>query len=106
MIATWAGSIKTSTLALRLRAMGYSVAPHDGFLDVNYGEGVPHAEEALREIATSAEISAESLLPSSANLVSEKFHPYLNRELLLLEAASGRLDLGALSGMARRIIEE
>ena len=106
VIATWAGSIKTSTLALRLRAMGYSVAPHDGFLDVNYEEGVPHAEEALREIATSAEISAESLLPSSANLVSEKFHPYLNRELLLLEAASGRLELGALSGMARRIIEE
>ena len=105
VIATWAGSIKTSTLALLLRAMRYSVTPHDGFLDVNYPEGVPPPEEALREIATSMGASVETLVPASANLMSEKFHPYLSRDLLLLEATSSRLDFGSLPGLARSVIE-
>ena len=105
VIATWAGSIKTSTLALRLRAMGYTVATHDGFLDVNYNEGIRPAEEALQEIAFSDGISAEGLLPSSANFMTEKFHPYLSPDLLLIEAASSRLDLEALPELARSIIE-
>ena len=106
MIATWTGSIKTATLALRLRAMGYSVATYDGFLDVNYGEGVPPVEESLVEIAGSNEIAAESLLPSSANFVTEKFHPYLGPEHLLMEAVSSRVDLRALPGLAQNIIGE
>ena len=105
VIATWTGSIKTSTLALRLKAMGYTVATHDGFLDVNYNEGIRPAEEALQEIAFSDGISAEGLLPSSANFMTEKFHPYLSPDLLLIEAASSRLDLEALPELARSIIE-
>ena len=106
VLATWTGSIKTSTLALRLRVMGYTVAAYDGFLDVNYGEGVPPAEEALQAIAGSTEASAESLLPSSANFMTEKFHQYLSPELLLADAASSRLDLGTLPELARSILEE
>ena len=106
VLATWAGSIKTSTLALRLRAMGYTVAAYDGFLDVNYGEDVPPAEEALREIADAADTSAERLMAGSANFITEKFHPYLNRDLLLEEAASSRLDLAALPALARSIVED
>ena len=106
VLATWAGSIKTSTLALRLRAMGYTVTAYDGFLDVNYGEDVPPAEEALQEIAGSTETSAESLLPSTANFMTEKFHPYLSPDLLIEEAASSRLDLGTLPELARSIIED
>ena len=106
VLATWVGSIKTSTLALRLRAMGYTVAPYDGFLDVNYGEDVPSVEEALQETASLTETSAESLLPSTANFMTEKFHPHLSPDLLILEAASSRLDLGALPELARSIIED
>ena len=106
VVATWAGSIKTSTLALRLRAMGYTVTPYDGFLDVNYGEGVPSVEEALQEIAGSNGTSAESLVPSGANFMTEKFHPYLSPDLLLKEAANSRLDLDALPELARNISED
>ena len=106
VLATWAGSIKTSTLALRLRAMGYTVATYDGFLDVNYGEDVPSAEEALREIADAADTSAERLMAGSANFIAEKFHPYLSRDLLLEEAASSRLDLAALPALASSIVED
>ena len=106
VLATWVGSIKTSTLALRLRAMGHTVASYDGFLDVSYGEDGPTAEEALQEIAGLTETSAESLLPSTANFMTEKFHPYLSPDLLILEAASSRLDLGALPELARSIIED
>ena len=104
VLATWAGSVKTATLALRLRAMGYSVATYDGFLDVNYGEGVPPLEEALLEIASADEMSVESLLSGSANFVTEKFHPYLSSDHLLMEATSSRVDLSSLTGLARTMI--
>ena len=86
--------------------MGYKVAAYDGFLDVNYGEGVLPAEQALQEIASTTEASAESLLPSSANFITEKFHQYLSPDLLLADAASSRLDLDALPELARSILEE
>ena len=104
VLATWTGSVKTATLALRLRAMGYSVAIYDGFLDVNYGGGIPPLEEALLEIASADEMSVESLLSGSANFVTEKFHPYLSSDHLLMEATSSRVDLSSLPGLARTMI--
>lgn len=106
VLATWAGSIKTSTLGLQLRAMGYVVTSYDGFLDVNSGEDLPPAEEALREIAFRTDTSSESLLSSRGNFIVEKFHPYLSTDLLLEEAASSRLDLQALPELANRIVAE
>ena len=47
LIATWAGTVKSSSLALVLRAMGYTAEIHDGFLDVNSRAGVQPVEAAL-----------------------------------------------------------
>ena len=104
LIATWAGTIKTSTLALALRAMGYTAETYDGFLNVNYDEGVQSVEAALKEIVRSGSVSADSVLSGKENLMTEKFHPYLSLDLLLEDATSSRIDLGALPELARSML--
>lgn len=105
LIATWSGTVKTSTLALALRAMGYTAETYDGFLDVNYEDGRKPVEAALDEIVRSAPLSADTLLSGRENFMTEKFHPYLSPELLLEDATSNRIDLGALPELAYRLKE-
>ena len=104
LIATWTGTVKTSTLALVLRAMGYTAEIHDGFLNVNHEEDVQPVEATLEEIADSGPVSADSMLSGKENLMTEKFHPYLSRDLLIVDATSSRIDLDALPDLARSII--
>ena len=104
LIATWAGTVKSSSLAFVLRAMGYTADIHDGFLDVNTREGVQSVDVALEEIVRSAPLCADNVLSGRENLMTEKFHPYLSLDLLLEDAISSRIDLGALPDLARRIM--
>ena len=103
LVATWAGTVKTSSLALVLRAMGYTAEIHDGFLNLHSKEGVQPVEAALREIVRSAPLCADNVLSGRENLMTEKFHPYLSLDLLLEDATNSRIDLGALPDLARRI---
>ena len=105
LIATWAGTVKTSTLALALRAKGYSVEVHDGVLDVNEERQQP-VEGALEEIARSIPVSTNSILSGKENFVSEKFHSYLSPDLLLEDSTSSKIDLDALPKLARWLMEE
>ena len=104
LIATWVGTVKTSTLALALRGKGYTVEVHDGFLDINEERQHP-VEGALEKIARSVPVSADSLLSGSENFVTEKFHSYLSRDLLLEDSISSRIDLDALPGLARNLVD-
>ena len=105
LIATWTGTVKTSTLALALRAKGYTAEIFDGFLNVNYEEGVQPIEAVLEELVRSAPISAECILSGKENLVTEKFHPYLSLGLLREDATSSRIALDALPQLAHELIE-
>ena len=49
-------------------------------------------------------ISIGKLLSGEENFMTEKFHPYLSIELLLEDATSSRIDLGALPELARSMI--
>ncbi len=106
LIATWAGTAKTSTLALALRAMGYKIVAGDGFLDINYERGIQPVENVLEKIASSSPVSADSLLSGEENFITEKYHPYLSPELLLEDAICSRIDLNSLPELARRVIED
>ena len=106
LIATWKGTIKNSTFALALQAMGYTVATYDGFLDIQYEEGIQPVESALEEIARSAPVSADRMLSGKENLMTEKFHPYLSSDLLLEDAIGSRIDLDALPELVRGVIGE
>ena len=105
LVATWAGTVKTSTLALVLRAMGYTAEVHDGFLDINE-EGVQPVDDALTTIANFTPISSHNLLSGEENFMTEKFHPYLDIDLLREDATSSRVALDAMPDLARSIIED
>ena len=104
LIATWSGTVKTSTLALALRAMGYAAETHDGFLDLSHEEDVQPVEAALEDIVRAAPVSADSVLSGKESFMTEKFHPYLSLDLLLEDATSNRIDLGALPTLAHSVI--
>ena len=104
VVATWAGTIKTSSLALALGGMGYQVSVYDGFLDVKCKKDVQPVDAALTEIAASDTFPADKLLSGEENLTTEKFHRFLSTELLLEDALSSRIDLKAVPELARAII--
>lgn len=101
VIATRTGSVRTTTLALALRAQAFTVQMHDGFLEVFWKDEVPQLIDALRSLADGAEVD---LFAHSPNLLFEKFHPFLTAELLEEDAQSSRLDPAALAGMADAIL--
>ena len=105
LIAAWAGTVKAATLALALRSMGFGVTVYPGFLDISRAEGAQPVEAALEEIANWAPVPADEVLSATANLITEKLHPYLSLDLLHEDAASSRIDLDALPALARRTIE-
>ena len=105
LIATWVGTMKTSTLALALRAKGYRTTGYDGFIDVGYEENVEPVETALRKIAGSTSVSAESVLSHGQNLIVEKYDCFLGEHLLREETMQSRLDLGALPALAREVTD-
>ena len=103
LIATSSGTVKTSTLALVLRAKGYRVDVHDGFLDVGRDGDFPSVEGGLEAIAASEPEALEESLADGKNLMVEKFHPYLSPALLVADAVSSRVDFGALPELAQKL---
>ncbi|MCZ0945417.1 MAG: DEAD/DEAH box helicase [Gammaproteobacteria bacterium] len=104
LIATSSGTVKTSTLALALKARGYATEVHDAFLYVRHDEDIPPVEDTLAGFASLSQPSASDFLSGKENLLIEKFHPYLSPDLLLADAASSRLDFDSLPELARRLI--
>ena len=104
LMVTSAGTVKTSTLALVLRDMGYVVEVHDGFLSVKLEKIIQPLEDTLKTIASAAPNSLDFTLPEGSNLITEKFYSYLSPELLLEDAVSSRLDFDALPKLAQRIM--
>lgn len=105
LVATWAGTIKTSTLSLKLKSMGFKAMDHDGFLEVeepSSGHTLVAALEAIAE-QTPDDVAGESLA-GLENVMSEKFHCYLSPDLLFEDAASSLVDLRAMPQLARSII--
>ena len=104
LIATWAGTIKTSTLALKLKDMGYSSVIHHGFLEVAYTSTDLPVDSALRSIANSPPNLSQTSLPGLEQCMSERFHRYLCRALLFEDAMTSAIDLVAMPQLAKRII--
>ncbi|WP_299211251.1 DEAD/DEAH box helicase [uncultured Tateyamaria sp.] len=101
IIATRVGTMKTTTLALALRGFGLSVEQYDGFLHVEAGEETPPISEVLKRIEDGEDVD---LFADAGNLLTEKFHPYLTRELLALDAISSRLEPQRISNTVRKIL--
>ena len=96
-LALWCGSVKTTTLALALRAMGFKVEQYDGFIELDGRETDTTVSASLAQLANDG---SPNLFPENSNLIFEKFHPYLSTELLQLDALSSRLDAKSLPELA------
>ena len=101
IVATRVGTVKTTTLALALRAFKFRVQQHDGFLIVETGDETVPLSVALERIASGEDID---LLADAGNLAVEKFHPYLSNELLELDALSSRLSVRSLVDLANSLV--
>ena len=103
LLATWAGTVKNATLAVALRNYGYRATVYDGLLDVTNVARRRDFLENLDELGLPQGFDENALLTSNLNLVAEKFHPYLSRDLLLKDALSCRFDADALPELVRRL---
>lgn len=101
VLATKTGSVRTTTLALALRASGYTVQTYDGFLEVFRKEKSPPLIDALSNLANGTDVD---LFAHSPNLQFEKFHPYLPDDLLQMDALLSRLDVNGLADLSRSIL--
>ena len=107
LVATWDGTIRTTTLALALQSHGFAVAVHDGFLDVEEVDrrpGYDRLRSVLRTLAVEPAPAGTDLASGMSALESEKFHRHLSRELLILDAVASKMSPGSVPDMARRIL--
>lgn len=102
VLATRSGTVKTTTLALALRGLGFTVQTHDGFLEVFDSDSSPDLRSALAEVAEGGQVD---LFADGPNLHFEKFHKFLTEEFLRADALSSRLAPSDLPGLCERILE-
>lgn len=100
-LATRVGTVSNTTLALALGGMQVKVEAHDGFLTVHSNGGELELVETLGLIADGQAIS---LFHEKTNLIFEKYHAFLSRNLLEMDALSSRLNTSALPGIAKNLL--
>lgn len=94
-IATRWGTVKSTTLALALGAVGFEVAQHDGFLIVEAGGAELSLRQALEHLPFN---EAMDLFAHAPNLIFEKFHGYLTADLLAQDTLSSLVQVDCLRG--------
>ena len=104
--AFWAGTVKTTTLALWLRNMDYTASVHHGFLEVENESTDKSVDSALRSIVESSPDLSRISLPGLEECMSETFHRYLSPDLLYEDAITSVVDLTAMPKLAKNIIGE
>lgn len=100
-VATRVGTVKTTTLALALRAKGFEIDVYDGFLTVSSKDGKVDLRATLKDIASGEPVN---LFADQTNLIFEKFHTYLSRDLLERDALASKVDLASLPKLCQQIL--
>lgn len=101
LLAVWSGTIKNNTLALALAAKDFRVSPHDGFLEVDIRKANMPLVDALAEIQNCEE---PVLFTENTDMVFDKFHPHLSKDLLEIDALSSRLDAYCLPDLIDQLL--
>ena len=107
LIATWSGTIRTTSFALILQSHGFKVGVRYGLLDVEPGYKTEiDLPDILKKLATDPVPSGKHLASNVMIPQNEKYHPYLSDDLLVEDALSGRILPDAVPEMAADILEE
>ena len=78
MLATWTGTVKTSTLAMYLRSKGFTVTTYDGLIEVTNLNELESLEKALEEAAEIEDVQSTGFLEGLNTIMTEKYHAYLS----------------------------
>ena len=106
LVATWDGTIRTTTFALALQLHGFTAAVHDGFLAISaVQDGQASLLRTLKRLGGQPAPAGEQLASSIAPLESEKFHHYLSRDLLIVDAIASKVSPGAVPEMAQEVLK-
>ena len=107
LIATWSGTIRTTSFALILQSHGFTVDVHDGLLDVEPEHKTEvDLPDILKKSATDPAPSGKHLVSNVVIPQSEKYHQYLSYDLLVEDALSGRFLPDAVPEIAEDILAE
>ncbi len=92
LLFPWRGSAAVQTLALALSAEGVEASVSQvSSLAVECDNRIEDVQATLRRLARTPAPNGVWLASLAGNLESEKFHPFLSRELLAEDAASSKL---------------
>lgn len=100
IVALRYGTVKATTLSFALGGLGFVVEQHDGFLVIDAANAASSLPDALSDFADG---KMPDLFAHSPNLIFEKFHPHLTRELLEADALSSMLAISALPEIGRQL---
>jgi ATP-dependent Lhr-like helicase len=89
VLFTWRGTIATETLALALKREGLGASARPTVIE--FKEEQNSVKQVLRSLSEKPAPQSTDLTQQVENLVSQKFHPYLSRELLAADLASERI---------------
>ena len=103
VLATWRGTVATTTLALALNSLGATASATVGFIETTPTEQSPPLGEALERLATQALSGEDLLCGAAATLMKEKFHPYLDFGLLSADAVGSYIEPNSLLALAREM---
>ena len=102
LLAPWTGTVGSASLAIVLACLDYRVSTFDGILEVSStGSGSKDLISKLEDIAADKADLPDLIRGRARALMQEKFHHYLDDDLLASDALSRRLDLSAVPGIAR-----
>ena len=104
LVATWAGTVKTSTLALMLKARDYKAVVHDGFLEIEQNSGDVPLRSALYDISVTPADPGQASLPGIEQCMSEKYHRFLSSDLLYEDAITSVVEVAAMPMLIKRIL--
>ena len=106
LLAPWTGTVGTASLAMVLAALDYRVGTFDGILEVTSNDS--NSKDLflqLEDIAT-GKLDLRELIRNRAVVpLSEKFHRYLDKGLLLSDALSSDLDIDSVPQIARNLCQ-
>ena len=105
LLATWTGTAGSASLAIVLASLHFRVGQFDGILEVSPSRsGSEKLIPVLESIAAEKMDLPELVRNRASALAHEKFHRYLDDDLLVRDALSSRLDLDAVPAIAQSLL--
>lgn len=103
LLFPWRGTVATQSLALALVSRGLKASPRQ--ISIEVSAAAPDVVKVLKELSMAVAPDAVELAGCMQNLLREKYHPFLSRNLLELDAAASRTSAGGIPALAEKLAD-